>query len=41
MRGAIEKANQLAANNNNYFVPQQFDNPNNPEIHSKLLLRKY
>ncbi|HHT50013.1 MAG TPA: cysteine synthase A [Eubacteriaceae bacterium] len=35
MRGAIEKANQLAANNNNYFVPQQFDNPNNPEIHSK------
>lgn len=35
MRGAIEKANQLAANNNNYFVPQQFDNLNNPEIHSK------
>ena len=35
MRGAIEKANELAAANPNYFLPQQFKNPANPEIHRK------
>jgi cysteine synthase A len=35
MKGAIEKAAQLTENNKNYFMPQQFDNSNNPEIHTK------
>jgi cysteine synthase A len=33
MPGAVQKAEQLAAENHNYFVPQQFKNPANPEIH--------
>jgi len=33
MRGAIEKAEELAAQTPNAFVPQQFKNPANPEIH--------
>jgi cysteine synthase A len=33
MSGAIKKAEQLVAENTNYFVPQQFNNPANPEIH--------
>jgi len=35
MRGAIKKANELAESDRNYFIPQQFDNPANPEIHRK------
>jgi cysteine synthase A len=33
MTGAIRKAEQLAAANSNYYMPQQFNNPANPEIH--------
>jgi cysteine synthase A len=33
MPGAIKKAEQLAAENPGYFMPQQFKNPANPEIH--------
>ncbi|MEX0819594.1 MAG: cysteine synthase A [Pirellulaceae bacterium] len=33
MPGAVRKAEELAAENANYFVPQQFQNPANPEIH--------
>jgi cysteine synthase len=33
MMGAIKKAEQLAAENSNYYMPQQFKNPANPEIH--------
>ncbi len=33
MKGAINKAEQLAAENQNYFMPQQFKNAANPEIH--------
>jgi len=35
MKGAIAKANELAASDSNYFIPQQFENPSNPEIHRK------
>jgi len=33
MGGAIRKAEELAAENSNYFMPQQFKNPANPDIH--------
>ncbi|MBN1368420.1 MAG: cysteine synthase A [Dehalococcoidales bacterium] len=33
MNGAIKKAEQLAAENPDYFMPRQFQNPANPEIH--------
>jgi cysteine synthase A len=33
MPGAIRKANELAAADSRYFIPQQFENPANPEIH--------
>ena len=33
MPGAVRKAEQLVAENPNYFIPQQFNNPANPEIH--------
>lgn len=35
MPGAIAKANQLAEEDPNVFIPQQFQNPANPEIHRK------
>ena len=35
MPGAIRKAQELAAGNKRYFVPNQFENPANPEIHRR------
>ena len=35
MGGAIKKAEELAASDPKYFMPQQFNNPANPEIHRK------
>jgi cysteine synthase A len=35
MRGAISKAKEILAENKKSFMPQQFENPANPEIHRK------
>jgi cysteine synthase len=35
MKGAIEKAQELAVSTPGAFIPMQFDNPANPAIHSK------
>lgn len=35
MKGAIKKAEEILAQNPSYFMPQQFNNPANPEIHRK------
>lgn len=33
MAGAINRAEEMAAADNRYFIPQQFENPANPAIH--------
>jgi cysteine synthase len=33
MEGTIERAEELLAENPDYFMPQQFNNPANPEVH--------
>jgi cysteine synthase A len=33
MPGAVRKAEELLSQNANYFMPQQFKNPANPEVH--------
>jgi cysteine synthase A len=35
MPGAIKRADELAKSDPRYFIPQQFQNPANPEIHRK------
>ena len=35
MPGAVRKAEELVAENPNYFTPQQFKNPANPQIHQE------
>ena len=33
MQGTIERAEELLAANPEYYMPQQFNNPSNPEVH--------
>ena len=35
MPGAVRKAEELVSESSDYFMPQQFNNPANPEIHRK------
>jgi cysteine synthase A len=35
MPGAIKRAEEMAAADSRYFIPQQFENPANPEIHRR------
>jgi cysteine synthase A len=40
MKGAVEKAEALVKENKNAFMPQQFKNPANPEIHRKTTAKE-
>jgi len=40
MSGAIKKAEELVRDNPNYFMPQQFENQANPDIHRKTTARE-
>jgi len=40
MTGAVEKAEQLLAENPNAFMPQQFNNPANPQIHRETTAKE-
>jgi len=40
MTGAVEKAEQLVAENPNSFMPQQFKNPVNPQIHRETTAKE-
>ena len=40
MPGAVEKAEQLVAQNPNAFMPQQFNNPANPQIHRETTAKE-
>src|SRR5215831_3257317 len=40
MQGAIDKAEELVRQNPGYFMPQQFKNPANPEIHRKTTAKE-
>ncbi|OGP77671.1 MAG: cysteine synthase A [Deltaproteobacteria bacterium RBG_16_49_23] len=35
MTGAVKKAEEMARTESRYFIPQQFRNPANPEVHKK------
>lgn len=35
MPGAVKEAEKIKAKNSSYFMPQQFNNPANPDIHEK------
>lgn len=35
MQGAIDRINEMATADNRYFIPNQFENPANPDIHRR------
>lgn len=40
LEGAIRKANEIAAADENVFIPQQFENPENPKVHYEQTARE-
>jgi cysteine synthase A len=40
MEGAVERAQALCADNDNYFMPDQFGNPANPAVHRRTTARE-
>lgn len=40
MVGAVEKAEQLVEENQNSFMPQQFKNPANPQVHREITTKE-
>ena len=40
MAGAVKRAEELAAQDPRYFIPQQFKNPANPEIHRRTTAKE-
>jgi cysteine synthase A len=40
MTGSVYAAQELVRNNERYFMPQQFENPANPEIHRQTTVRE-
>jgi len=40
MTGAVFAAEELVAKNPSYFMPQQFNNPANPEVHRRTTVRE-
>lgn len=40
MRGAVKRAEDLAKSDKKYYIPQQFKNPANPEIHRRTTAKE-
>ncbi|CEP66151.1 Cysteine synthase A [Moorella glycerini] len=40
MKGAVDKALELVRENPDYFMPQQFENPANPDVHRRTTARE-
>ncbi len=40
MTGAVNKAREIVGDHEDYFMPQQFENPANPEIHRRTTARE-
>ncbi|MDH7507959.1 MAG: cysteine synthase A [Methanomassiliicoccales archaeon] len=40
MNGAVIRAKEILKENDNCFMPQQFENPSNPEVHMKTTARE-
>jgi cysteine synthase A len=40
MEGAVTRAEELCRKNKNYFMPQQFNNPANPDVHRRTTARE-
>jgi cysteine synthase A len=40
MEGAVSRAEELCRKNKNHFMPQQFNNPANPEVHRRTTARE-